>query len=126
MKNYESPFSPSLCNYYEETPTQNKNNDEFLSIKQVNLNIIYNENDSISKGIINEGNSLKLNKTPIKYLKSQLNNNNFQLNNNINNSSLSYQYSDSEKNSEKSKILIVNDKEKKKNDNLIIQKNENL
>ena len=126
MKNHESPFSPSLCNYYEETPTQNKNNDKFLSIKQVNLNIIYNENDSISKGIINEGNSLKINKTPIKYIKSQLNNNNFQLNNNINNSSLSYQYSDSEKNSEKSKILIVNNKEKKKNDNLIIQKNENL
>ena len=128
MKNSESPFSPSLCNYYEKTPKEQKHNFQITKIKQVNLDSIYKEIDSISKDdLINDGNSLKLNKSSLKYTKSQFNNNNFQLisNNNINSSSLSYQYSDSEKISEYSNINKKNIQGKKE-DKFIIQRNENL
>jgi hypothetical protein len=92
MNNLESPISPSLCNYDEKTPIKQKHNFQITKIKQVNLDSIYKEIDSISKDdLINDGNSLKLNKSSLKYTKSQFNNNNFQLisNNNINSSSLS-------------------------------------
>ena len=128
MKNSESQFSPSLCNYYEKTPIDQKHNFHITKIKPVNLDSIYKEIDSISKDdLINDGNSLKLNKSSLKYTKSQFNNNNFQLisNNNINSSSLSYQYSDSEKISEYSNINKKNIQEKKE-DKFIIQRNENL
>ena len=107
MKNSESPFSPSLCYYYEKTPKEQKHNYQITKIKQVNLDSIYKEIDSISKDdLINNGNSLKLNKSSLKYNKSQFNINNFQLisNNNINSGSLSYQYCDREKISEYSNI----------------------
>ena len=128
MNNLESPISPSLCNYDEKTPIKQKRNFQITKIKQVNLDSIYKEMDLTSKDdLINDGNSLKLNKSSLKYTKSQFNNNNFQLisNNNINSSSLSYQYSDSEKISEYSNINKKNIQNKNE-DKFIIQRNENL
>ena len=121
----QSQFSPSVCNYLIETPLEEKSNLKSSKIKPLNLNNIYNEIDFISKDDLNEEiNYLNLNKSSINYSKNQLNNNNSQLtsNNNFNSSSLSFQYSDSGKKSDKLSIIKTNKVDKK----FIVQKNENL
>ncbi len=128
MQNFDSPYTTSVCNYFDESPNNIKFNYQISKINQINLNNYFNENDSLVK---EESQNLKLNPNQIKNTKSQLNlNTNSQSHSikNYNTSSMSFQYSDSEKKSDYSKSIIKISKEEKneKKNNFVIEKNENL
>ena len=42
-ENIESPFTPSICNYCDESPNTKRNKIEVAQLKKVNLNNIFNE-----------------------------------------------------------------------------------
>ncbi len=128
MQNFDSPYTTSVCNYFDESPNNIKFNYQISKINQINLNNYFNENDSLVK---EESQNLKLNPNQIKNTKSQLNlNTNSQSHSikNYNTSSMSFQYSDSEKKSDYSKsiIKISKDEKNEKKNNFVIEKNENL
>ena len=114
-QNIESPFTPSICNYCDDSPNPKKNNSQLEQLKKNNLNNIFNEPSSIDKNQIPNFSS-SLIKTPNKNSNSQSKNLN-----NYNSISISYQYSNSGQKSNSFKYQINNKKE-----NFIIQKNENI
>ncbi len=114
-QNIESPFTPSICNYCDDSPNSKKNNSQLEQLKKENLNNIFNEPSSIDKNQIPNVSS-SLMKTPNKNSNSQSKNLN-----NYNSISISYQYSNSGQKSNSFKYQINNKKE-----NFIIQKNENI
>ena len=114
-QNIESPFTPSICNYCDDSPNPKKNNSQLEQLKKNNLNNIFNEPSSIDKNQIPNVSS-SLMKTPNKNSNSQSKNLN-----NYNSISISYQYSNSGQKSNSFKYQINNKKE-----NFIIQKNENI
>ena len=114
-QNIESPFTPSICNYCDDSPNPKKNNSQLEQLKKNNLNNIFNEPSSIDKNQIPNVSS-SLIKTPNKNSNSQSKNLN-----NYNSISISYQYSNSGQKSNSFKYQINNKKE-----NFIIQKNENI
>ena len=129
MQNFDSPFTTSMCNYYEESPNNIKYNFIISKPNQINLNPDFYEMDSSLKEDNLQNINLKLNKTPIKYTKSHfISNNNSQSRSikNYNSSSISLQYSDSEIKSEVSKSINKIKEEKKNKKNFVIEKNENL
>ena len=128
MQNFDSPYTTSVCNYFDESPNIIKSNYQISKINQINLNTYFNEYDSLAK---EESQNLKFNSSQMKNIKPQLNlNTNSQSHSikNYNTSSMSFQYSDSEKKSEYSKRIIKIRKEKKnkKKNHFVIEKNENL
>ena len=114
-QNIESLFTPSICNYCDDSPNPKKNNSQLEQLKKKNLNNIFNEPSSIDKNQIPNVSS-SLMKTPNKNSNSQSKNLN-----NYNSISISYQYSNSGQKSNSFKYQINNKKE-----NFIIQKNENI
>ena len=122
-QNIESPFTPSICNYCDDSPSSKKNNIQVEQLKKVNLNSIFNEINlpsSIDKNQIPNVSSSFI-KTPNKNSNSQSKNLN-----NYNSTSLSYQYSNSGQKSNSFKNQINNRIENNKKENFIIQKNENI
>ena len=122
-QNIESPFTPSICNYCDDSPNSKKNNIQVEQLKKVNLNSIFNEINlpsSIDKNQIPNVSSSFI-KTPNKNSNSQSKNLN-----NYNSTSLSYQYSNSGQKSNSFKNQINNRIENNKKENFIIQKNENI
>ena len=104
-QNIESPFTPSICNYCDDSPNSKKNNIQVEQLKKVNLNSIFNEINlpsSIDKNQIPNVSSSFI-KTPNKNSNSQSKNLN-----NYNSTSLSYQYSNSGQKSNSFKNQINN------------------
>ena len=121
-ENIESPFTPSICNYCDESPNTKRNKIEVAQLKKVNLNNIFNEINlpsSIDKNQIQNVSSSFM-KTPNKNSNSQSKNLN-----NYNSTSLSYQYSNSGQKSNSFRNQIIKNEIKQK-ENFIIQKNENI